>query len=67
MAQTVMAANAPMLLQRSMVDGNPADGVMSAGQVAALIGKLDSCEDVISGIVRQAMARRSALNELTPA
>ena len=66
-AQTVMAANAPMLLQRSMVDGNPADGVMSAGQVAALIGKLDSCEDVISGIVRQAMARRTALNELTTA
>ncbi len=66
-AQTVMAANAPMLLQRSMVDGNPAGGVMSAGQVAALIGKLDSCEDVISDIVRQAMARRTALNELTPA
>ncbi len=66
-AQTVMAANAPMLLQRSMVDGNPAGGVMSAGQVAALIGKLDSCEDVINGIVRQAMARRTALNELTPA
>ena len=66
-AQTVMAANAPMLLQRSMVDGNPAGGVMSAGQVAALIGKLDSCEDVISGIVHQAMARRTALNELTPA
>ena len=66
-AQTVMAANAPMLLQRSMVDGKPAEGVMSAGQVAALIGKLDSCEDVIGGIVRQAMARRSALNELTPA
>ena len=66
-AQTVMAANAPMLLQRSMVDGNPAEGVMSAGQVAALIGKLDSCEEVIGGIVRQAMARRTALNELTPA
>ena len=66
-AQTVMAANAPMLLQRSMVDGNPAGGVMSAGQVAALIGKLDSCEDVISDIVRQAMARRTALNELTTA
>ena len=66
-AQTVMAANAPMLLQRSMVDGNPAGGVMSAGQVAALIGKLDSCEDVIGGIVRQAMARRTALNELTTA
>lgn len=66
-AQTVMAANAPMLLQRSMVDGNPADGVMSAGQVAALIGKLDSCEEVIAGIVRQAMERRSVLNQLTTA
>lgn len=66
-AQTVMAANAPMLLQRSMVDGKPAEGVMSAGQVAALIGRLDSCEEVIGGIVRQAMARRAALNELTPA
>ncbi len=54
-AQTVMAANAPMLLQRSMVEGNPAEGVMSAGQVAALIGQLDSCEDVIHGIVAQAL------------
>ena len=56
-----------MLLQRSMVDGNPAEGVMSAGQVAALIGRLDSCEGVIGGIVRQAMDRRNALNALTPA
>lgn len=63
-AQTVMAANAPMLLQRSMVDGNPAEGVMSAGQVAALIGRLDSCEEVIHGIVRQALERRAALNAL---
>ncbi|GAB2467180.1 nitronate monooxygenase [Comamonas humi] len=63
-AQTVMAANAPMLLQRSMVEGKPAEGVMSAGQVAALIGQLDSCETVIGGIVRQALERRSALNQL---
>ena len=60
-AQTVMAANAPMLLQRSMVDGRPAEGVMSAGQVAALIGCLDSCRDVIDGIVVQACERRAAL------
>ena len=56
-AQTVMASNAPMLLQRSMVDGNPAEGVMSSGQVAALIQRLDSCEEVIQGIVRQAGQR----------
>lgn len=63
-AQTVMAANAPMLLQRSMVDGQPAQGVMSAGQVAALIGRLDSCQQVIEGIVTQARARRQVLNQL---
>lgn len=61
LAQTVMAANAPMLLQRSMVDGLPAEGVMSAGQVAALIGQLDSCQDVIAGIVAQATERLRAL------
>jgi NAD(P)H-dependent flavin oxidoreductase YrpB (nitropropane dioxygenase family) len=61
-AQTVMAANAPMLLQRAMVDGRPAEGVMSAGQVAALIGRLDSCETVIAGIVAQALERHNALS-----
>ena len=63
-AQTVMAANAPILLQKSMVEGKPAEGVMSAGQVAALIGKLDSCEDVIQGIVRQALERKAFINSL---
>jgi nitronate monooxygenase len=59
-----MAANAPMLLQRSMTDGKPAEGVMSAGQVAALIGRLDSCEQVISGIVAQACERHVALSAM---
>lgn len=61
LAQTVMAANAPMLLQRSMVEGRPAEGVMAAGQVAALIGQLDSCQDVIAGIVVQATDRLRTL------
>lgn len=60
-SQTVMAANAPMLLQRSMVEGRPSEGVMSAGQVAALIGRLDSCEQVIGGIVGEACRRLDAL------
>ena len=64
LAQTVMAANAPILLQRSMVDGHPAQGVMSAGQVAALINGLSSCEEVISSIVAQACQRRTELNAL---
>lgn len=66
-AQTVMAANAPMLLQRSMVDGRPAEGVMSAGQVAALIGRLDSCQEVIERIVAQAIERRTALATMSNA
>ena len=60
-AQTVMAANAPVLLERSMVQGKPAEGVMSAGQVAALIGELKSCREVIDGIVAQAEERLAAL------
>jgi nitronate monooxygenase len=64
LAQTVMAANAPMLLQRAMVEGRPAEGVMSAGQVAALIGRLDSCAEVIDGIGRQAIERLVALQAL---
>lgn len=63
-AQTVMAANAPMLLQRAMVDGLPAEGVMSSGQVAALIGRLDSCAEVIQHIVQQALARQAALGTI---
>lgn len=60
-AQTVMAANAPVLLQRAMVEGRPDEGVMSAGQVAALIGELQSCEQVIEGIVGEALARLAQL------
>lgn len=60
-AQTVMAANAPILLQKSMIEGKPSEGVMSSGQVAALIGKLDSAEDVINGIVQVAQERIEAI------
>lgn len=65
LAQTVMAGNAPLLLQRAMVDGRPEDGVMSAGQVAALIPELASCREVIDGIVAQALQRRAALLQPT--
>jgi len=61
-AQTVMAANAPMLLQKSMVDGKPEQGVMSAGQVAALINQLQSCREVVDGMVAQASQRRAVIN-----
>jgi NAD(P)H-dependent flavin oxidoreductase YrpB (nitropropane dioxygenase family) len=53
-AQTLMAANAPMLIQRAMVEGHPDEGVLPSGQVAAAIGELASCAEVIESIVAQA-------------
>lgn len=35
LSQVVMAANQPVLLQRSMVDGAPDEGILPSGQVAA--------------------------------
>jgi nitronate monooxygenase len=64
LAQTVMAASAPMLLQRAMVHGCPAEGVMSAGQIAALVNQLAPCEEVIRAIVVQAASRLQALGPM---
>ncbi len=33
--KTLMAANAPVLIQRAMVEGKPDEGVLPSGQVAA--------------------------------
>ncbi len=53
-SQVLMAANAPMLLKASMVDGNIASGVMAGGQVTGLIEDLPSCKELIDRIVREA-------------
>jgi nitronate monooxygenase len=53
-AQTLMAANAPVLIQRAMVEGHPDEGVLPSGQVAAAIADLQTCAEVIEGIVAQA-------------
>jgi NAD(P)H-dependent flavin oxidoreductase YrpB (nitropropane dioxygenase family) len=53
-SQVVMAANQPVLLQRSMVDGVPDEGILPCGQVAAAIGELKSCEQLISEMVEEA-------------
>ena len=50
----MIAANAPMLLRASMVEGNAASGVMAGGQVTGLIEDLPSCAELIERIVREA-------------
>ena len=60
-AQAIMSANAPMIIQKAMVDGEPARGVLPSGQVAGVIDSLLSCEELISAIVTEAEQRLQAL------
>jgi NAD(P)H-dependent flavin oxidoreductase YrpB (nitropropane dioxygenase family) len=54
MAQTLMAANAPVLIQRAMVEGRPDEGVLPSGQVAAVIEDLPTVSDLVRRIVAEA-------------
>ncbi len=60
-AQAIMSANAPMIIQRAMVDGAPKDGVLPSGQIAGVIDELLSCDELISQIVAEAEMRLAAL------
>ncbi|MBD2858337.1 nitronate monooxygenase [Spongiibacter sp. KMU-158] len=60
-AQAIMSANAPMIIQKAMVEGQPDLGVLPSGQVAGVIDRLLSCEELIAMIVSEA---ESALNRL---
>jgi NAD(P)H-dependent flavin oxidoreductase YrpB (nitropropane dioxygenase family) len=55
-AQLALAANAPMLIKASMVDGKPDVGVLPTGQVAGVIDELPTVAEVIDAIVREAVA-----------
>jgi NAD(P)H-dependent flavin oxidoreductase YrpB (nitropropane dioxygenase family) len=60
-AQAIMSANAPMIIQKAMVDGLPEEGVLPSGQVAGVIHELLTCEEIISGIMKEAEERLQAL------
>ncbi|MGW7758866.1 NAD(P)H-dependent flavin oxidoreductase [Streptomyces violaceusniger] len=60
-SQVLLAANTPMLLRASMVDGRTDLGVMASGQVAGLIEDLPSCAELVEGIMAEA---RTALERL---
>lgn len=54
-SQVVMAANQPVLLRRSMVEGQADQGILPSGQVAAAIERLESAPELIAGIVEEAL------------
>ena len=63
-AQTVMAPNLPTLVQRGVVQGDPDHGLLPSGQSAAVIDRLESCEELIGRIMAEANARFAALAAL---
>ena len=46
-----MAANTPMMLRASMVDGRPDLGTLASGQVAGVIDDLPTCAELIERII----------------
>ena len=63
LGQTLMAANAPMMIQEAMVHGRPEDGILPSGQVAGLIDDLPSVEVLISGIMAEAESTIEVLSK----
>ncbi|MFF3766407.1 NAD(P)H-dependent flavin oxidoreductase [Streptomyces sp. NPDC001922] len=60
-SQVLLAANTPMLLKSSMVDGRTDTGVMASGQVTGLIEDLPSCAELVDRIMAEAGAVLSGL------
>lgn len=53
-ATLIMSANQPVLIQKSMVDGKPDEGILPSGQVAASINNLPSVSTLIDEIITEA-------------
>ena len=53
-SQVLLAANTPMLLKASMVDGRTDLGVMASGQVAGVIEDLPSCAELVARVMKEA-------------
>lgn len=62
--QAMMAASAPMLIQRAVVGGDPDHGLMATGVVGGRIKDLPSCQELIDSIMAEAGTRLSALSAL---
>uniref|UniRef100_A0AAU3H8B4 Nitronate monooxygenase n=1 Tax=Streptomyces sp. NBC_01401 TaxID=2903854 RepID=A0AAU3H8B4_9ACTN len=60
-SQVLLAANTPMLLKASLVEGRTDIGVMASGQVAGLIDDLPSCAELVERIMTEASAALKAL------
>jgi NAD(P)H-dependent flavin oxidoreductase YrpB (nitropropane dioxygenase family) len=62
-SQLVMAANSPMLIKASMVDGRPEVGILPTGQGIGVIEDLPTVAELINRVIDEAHA---TLERLTP-
>ncbi|CAN5309415.1 nitronate monooxygenase [soil metagenome] len=60
-SQLAMAANAPMLINAALVDGDPSVGVLPTGQVTGVIDELPAVAEAIEEIVADARATLARL------
>ncbi|MCZ6713788.1 MAG: nitronate monooxygenase [Deltaproteobacteria bacterium] len=60
-SQTLMAANAPVLVRKAMLEGDPVEGVLPSGSVAGVIGDIPSVAELIERIVEEAEQTLKAL------
>jgi NAD(P)H-dependent flavin oxidoreductase YrpB (nitropropane dioxygenase family) len=56
LSQLAMAANAPMLIRATMVEGRPEVGVLPTGQVTGVIGELPTVAELLDRITTDATA-----------
>ena len=63
LAQAMMAAAAPMMIQRAVVSGDAENGLMATGMVAGRLTDLPSCQQLVDSIVAEAEVRLSALTQ----
>jgi len=61
LTQAMMAAAAPMMIQRAVVHGDAEHGLMATGVVAGRLKDLPTCADLLAQIETEARARIAAL------
>lgn len=65
LTQAMMAAAAPMMIQRAVVSGDAENGLMATGMVAGRLADLPSCQQLVDSIMAEADARLSALTQFS--
>ena len=62
-SQVALAANAPMLIKATMVDGKPEVGILPTGQVTGVLAELPTVADLLARIRDEAGATLKRLGD----